>query len=142
MKNLHILPTDKPSMLYSKDGNHKLANSTMAMDWYISSAGYKPTNIYITDDSKIKDGDWVLLDYPKGFEIKKTIIGIPFQNAKCINSEIQYDNCNHKKIILTTDLDLQKDGVQAIDDEFLEWFCSKNVEIDFVEVIAIEDEKN
>jgi hypothetical protein len=27
-----------------------------------------------------------------------------------------------KKIILTTDQDLIKDGVQAIDDEFLEWF--------------------
>jgi hypothetical protein len=27
-----------------------------------------------------------------------------------------------KKIILTTDLDLIKDGVQSIDNEFLEWF--------------------
>jgi hypothetical protein len=30
----------------------------------------------------------------------------------------------YKKIILTTDQDLIKDGVQAIDDEFLEWFVS------------------
>jgi hypothetical protein len=29
-----------------------------------------------------------------------------------------------KKIILTTDQDLIKDGVQAIDDEFLEWFTN------------------
>jgi hypothetical protein len=31
-----------------------------------------------------------------------------------------------KKIILTTDPDLIKDGVQAIDDEFLEWFVKNN----------------
>jgi len=47
-----------------------------------------------------------------------------------------------KKIILTTDQDLIKDGVQSIDDEFLEWFCSKNGEVDFVKVITTEDEKN
>lgn len=48
----------------------------------------------------------------------------------------------YKKIILTTDTNLIKDGVQAIDDEFLEWVCSKNGQIEFVEVITIEDEKN
>ena len=39
-----------------------------------------------------------------------------------------------KKIILTTDQDLIKDGVQAIDDEFLEWFV-KNPNCEFVEVV-------
>jgi hypothetical protein len=44
-----------------------------------------------------------------------------------------------KKIILTTDQDLIKDGVQAIDDEFLEWFV-KNPSCEFVEVDKEEDE--
>ena len=39
-----------------------------------------------------------------------------------------------KKIILTTDQDLIKDGVQAIDDEFLEWFV-KNSSCIVVKVI-------
>lgn len=39
----------------------------------------------------------------------------------------------YKKIILTTDQDLIKDGVQAIDDEFLEWFVA-NPSCKFVEV--------
>jgi hypothetical protein len=39
----------------------------------------------------------------------------------------------YKKIILTTDQDLIKDGVQAIDDEFLEWFV-KNPSCEEVEV--------
>jgi hypothetical protein len=38
-----------------------------------------------------------------------------------------------KKIILTTDQDLIANGVQAIDDEFLTWFC-KNPSCEFVEV--------
>jgi hypothetical protein len=38
-----------------------------------------------------------------------------------------------KKIILTTDQDLIKDGVQSIDDEFLEWFV-KNPSCEEVEI--------
>ena len=61
MKNIHLIPTDKPSRLYSKDGNHIL-DTTMAIDWYISSACYKPQNIYITSDEEIEEGDWCLLN--------------------------------------------------------------------------------
>jgi hypothetical protein len=39
----------------------------------------------------------------------------------------------YKKIILTTDQDLIKEGVQAIDDEFLEWFV-KNPSCERVEI--------
>ena len=39
-----------------------------------------------------------------------------------------------KKIILTTDQDLIKDGVQAIDDDFLEWFV-KNPSCEVVDVL-------
>ena len=42
-------------------------------------------------------------------------------------------NNKPKKIILTTDQDLITDGVQAIDDEFLEWFV-KNPTCEYVEV--------
>jgi hypothetical protein len=40
---------------------------------------------------------------------------------------------DYEKIILTTDPKLIEDGVQAIDDEFLEWFV-KNPSCEFVEV--------
>ena len=42
----------------------------------------------------------------------------------------------YKKIILTTDPDLINDGIQAIDDEFLEWFV-KNPSCEEVEVKEI-----
>jgi hypothetical protein len=119
MKNIHILPTDKPSRLYYKDDNYKLANSTMAIDWYISSAGYKPTNIYITSDEEIKEDDWI------GYLNLKKWVPVKYLGGDLIGSE--------KKIILTTDQDLIAGGVQAIDDEFLEWFV-KNPSCEFVDV--------
>jgi hypothetical protein len=39
----------------------------------------------------------------------------------------------YKEILLSTDTELQKDGVQSIDDEFLEWFI-KNPSCERVEV--------
>ena len=44
----------------------------------------------------------------------------------------------YKKIILTTDQELIKDGVQAIDDAFLEWFF-KNRSCERIEVNGISD---
>lgn len=73
-------------------------------------------NIYITSDEDIKAGDYVVT---KGNEV------IQLNQSTCIF----YSN----KIILTTDRDLIKDGIQAIDDEFLEWFV-KNPSCEFVEV--------
>ena len=115
MKNIHILPTDKPSRLYYNGTSYKDANSTMAMDWYISS-GYKPQNIYITSNEEIKEGSLYLNN--------KVI----FKADDIFNEGNNPNNSNtrvtdfNKKIILTTDVYLIKEGVQAIDDEFLEWF--------------------
>ena len=80
-------------------------------------------NIYITNDEFIEEGDFALN-----------------LNTKTI---VQYDgikglNSNYKKIILTTDVDLIKDGVQDIDDEFLEWFV-KNPSCDRIDFVLIND---
>ena len=73
-------------------------------------------NIYITSDEKPKSGDWSLYAGCKLHKCIEDIIGDEF-----------------KKIILTTDQDLINDGVQKIDDEFLEWFV-KNPSCEEVEV--------
>jgi hypothetical protein len=80
-------------------------------------------NIYITNDEQAKEGNW-------GY--------IPFQggNVKLVG---KYFADDWKKIILTTDQDLIKDGVQAIDDEFLEWFV-KNPTCEFVKIEPDYDE--
>jgi hypothetical protein len=74
-------------------------------------------NIYITSNEKPKEGDWYLDKY---------------NNIYYLVTKVE-SNGDGKKIILATDQDLIKDGVQAIDDEFLEWFI-KNPSCEEVEV--------
>jgi hypothetical protein len=132
MNNIHVLPTSQPSRFYFNN-NDKC--------FQLCKVDKKSTplkinqNIYITNDEEIKEGDWVLGDYPDN-PICKVIAkyGQEF-TAQSLNGDkyglAEYDS---KKIILTTDQDLIKDGVQAIDDEFLEWFV-KNPSCEFVEIV-------
>jgi hypothetical protein len=118
MKNVHLLPTDKPSKL-SILNNGKLNFGAEIM----SSSNSKLQHIYITSsDEEIKEGDWVISNYGE-------LIKISYKGSKVKENVNEF--C--KKIILTTDQDLIKDGVQPIDDEFLEWFV-KNSSCEFVEV--------
>jgi hypothetical protein len=79
-------------------------------------------NIYITSDEEIKEGDWCVDTY----KLKN--------NHNPIFKWSDKFKVDAKKIILTTDQDLIKDGVHAIDDEFLEWFV-KNPSCEFVKII-------
>ena len=67
----------------------------------------KKQYLYYTSDEKPKEGDWVLLNYPSGKEIKQMVKGVVFENAKFINAENTEDACNHRKIIGTTDTKLK-----------------------------------
>jgi hypothetical protein len=139
MKNiLHLIPTDKPSRLSIID-----SQLIYSKEYFIN-----PQHIYITSDEEIKEGDWVIENhtfkrepyigkcfYPKNDgtvtdEVLK-------RDLLSVNYEGHYETLalkhNCKKIILTTDQDLIKDGVQAIDDEFLEWFV-KNPSCEYIEV--------
>ena len=82
-----------------------------------------PQHIYITSNEEIKVGDWFILNF--GLEKPELLIATK-ENIVAIK-----DNCH--KIILTTDPNLIKDGIQSIDDTFLKWFV-KNPNCEFVEV--------
>ena len=123
MKNLHLLPTDKPSRLYLHSDNEL----QLRTDIIRTSEDYLGSNqhIYITNDEEIKDGDWC---------IHLTTLNVSRHHSKDNNLVSQY----WYKIILTTDQYLIKDGVQAIDDEFLEWFV-KNPSCENIKVELIEE---
>ena len=91
MKNIHILP----NILDSEN-----------------------QNIYITNDEEIKEGDYFLYDKT---EIRYKTNGTEYHGGDLchISGNRRYKINKSKKIILTTDQSL--DGVQSIDDEFLEW---------------------
>lgn len=115
-RNLWVIPTDKPSRLHKYDFDG-FALSKEALNWK------EAKNIYITNSEEIKEEDWV---YDK---ILNSVF--KFESGEANDDYIVK---NIKKIILTTDQDLIKDGVQAIPDEFLQWFV-KNPSCEFVETL-------
>jgi hypothetical protein len=119
MKNIHLIATDKPSrLLLSKRDYYQFLKDNASTNINNHFEG-NYQHIYITSDEKPKEGDW----YFDGTDLvhKKTKY----------NDSLVDGNKQAKKIILTTDQDLI--GVQAIDDEFLEWFV-KNPSCESVEV--------
>jgi hypothetical protein len=131
MKNIHILPTDKPSKLHLWTDERGTRLELCDLEY---SHTRNTQHIYITSDEEIKDDDWVYCPV-----LKKPVF-------ICLDSILMFKNLGYdsegnsvykkewlKKIILTTDPDLIADGVQPIDDEFLEWFV-KNPRCEWVEV--------
>jgi hypothetical protein len=117
MKNIHVLPTDKPSRLLKTipKGNLILSKSIT------SGSHWENQHIYITSDDEIKTDNWYLDDTNS---VRQAI-------TEC--ESYWTHRKKYQKIILTTDTNLIKDGVQAIDDEFLEWFV-KNPNCEKIEI--------
>ena len=120
MKNIHVIQTDKPSRLAILG----MSNTLQLFDKPITfkTFGRSPQNIYITSDEPIKEGDWFITIDTNEIH-KSDWIKFPFYNGK--------------KIILTDNQDLINDGVQAIDDEFLEWFV-KNPSCEEVKIEKLD----
>jgi hypothetical protein len=128
MKNIHILPTSQPSRLKL---NNNIFDYSPAM-MFIQEKEWKNQNIYITSEEEIKEGDWYI-SFLENEVYKATKETQNIMSVANLVGSTSYKK-THFKIILTTDQDLIKDGVQAIDDEFLEWFVKnpscKEVEVD------------
>jgi ssDNA-binding Zn-finger/Zn-ribbon topoisomerase 1 len=118
MKNIHVLPTNKPSRVFNTNKGEYHFREHYVPDTIQTCKNH---NIYITSDEEIKEKDWCYYENGDLKGIHKVVNG---QRPKTMIL---------KKIILTTDQDLINDGVQAIDDEFLEWFV-KNPSCEEVEV--------
>jgi hypothetical protein len=117
MKNIHVLPTEKPSRLFIAENDIEMF--ILSNKYGLGNELCQNQHIYITSDDKIKQKD-------RFFNTKSGAIG------KHNGADILLFK-EDKKIILTTDPELIKDGVQAIPDEFLEWFV-KNPNCNEVEV--------
>ena len=124
MKNIFLLQTEKPSRLFDCFGKLGIGDNTTTRE------GLQVTNqhLYITSDEEIKEGDWIYS------VVDNKIYRIVYSKNNIIQSFFHSHYLNEsKKIILTTDATLIEDGVQAIDDEFLEWFV-RNPSCEKVEV--------
>ncbi len=117
MKNVHVTSTDLPSRLFKDDNQVLNLNTHSVLKGIFTNGIGSNQHIYITSNEEIKDC-CVLSTHTNEVYFLKGYYGIQPIN---------------KKIILTTDQDLIKIGVQAIDDEFLEWFV-KNPSCESVDI--------
>jgi hypothetical protein len=134
MKNIHIVPTDKPSRLHiAKNGDYHYSYEDVL---HLVSANDKPHNIYITSDEALPYDSSI---FDSGAFYHRDPVG----DVYIITKDTFKPNPHFcKRIILTTDQDLIKDGIQVIDDEFLEWFINNpsceviEVNIDYSKSVA------
>ena len=165
MKNIHLLPTDKPSGLFLSNFDKTLNLGSYPLRHYTTNQ-----HIYITSDEEIKDGEYgICLDLVReSFKSHQAVFKMDSEQRQAMEELGGQKKAQVLKIILTTDQDLisktcvhnfvnvlndafkctkcKKEvfrseitisdtihGVQAIDDEFLEWFVKnpscKEVEI-------------
>ena len=114
MKNIHVLPTEKPSRLMIDTIENKLYLQPILHEKTINVL---TQNIYITSDEEIEK------DYVIAYGVVIKVMMFDKETLYFVNgTKAKREEC--KKIILTTDQALIKDGIQAIDDEFLEWFVN------------------
>jgi len=143
MKNIHLLPTDKPSKFFITNEDEYGYREHYVPD---TMQTIKCMNMHIISEEEIKVGDWFIHPDSSCFnkECKEVSIGgyeilqvIKVDENFIYHSAMMaiHKNKNIKKIILTTDQDLIKDGVRAIDDEFLEWFV-KNPTCEHIPIIT------
>ena len=116
-KNIHVLPTDKPSLLHKAFDNTFILSTTPTMQSKLYKS--QPYHISITSDEEIKDGDF--------------FISLEGKLLQFTGRNVLGDKFKAPKVILTTDPDLIKDGVWGIEDGFLEWFV-KNPACEYVEL--------
>jgi hypothetical protein len=117
MKNIHLIATDKPTGIFQSNSGLQFSIRDK-----VRVEPLKGFHIYITNDEVIKEGAWRC-----DIELNRIEKGKETGTFK-----------NWKKIILTTDQDLIKDGVRAIGDDFLEWFV-KNPSCEFVKTKLVYD---
>ena len=122
MKNVHIIPTIQPSRLWVNNLYRRLELEAGNL---IGSNTAR--HLYITNDEEVKKEDWTIwLGKDNQPFLKKVIDEREGEWLLSSTYDMWVKKDKPKKIILTTDSDLVKESVQAIDDKFLQWFCNNS----------------
>jgi len=121
MKNIFLIPTPKESRLWRDLDSKKLRFDNISTPNSNECTKCSNEYMYITTDSKFVRDEYIT----DGIEVMKA-------TPKLVDAQGLVDRRDWKKIIITTDPELIKEGVQSIDDEFLEWFV-KNPSCEEVE---------
>jgi hypothetical protein len=130
MKNIFLLPTDKPSYLFIIDKSKMfvpeapyLSYSTVGGRVHKTEGSdiYRPHFIYITNAEKFKKDEWVT----DGIEVIKA-------SSKVVDAQGLVNRRDWRKVALTNDTSLIEDGVQQVSSSFLSFYAENPV--DYVRV--------
>lgn len=132
MKNIYVLPTDKPSRLFNCFGKLEIG------EFCATREDLQVTNqhIYITSTEEIMDCNCYVINVIGDEDTKRYVFKPIEVTEDYVRKEpmVTYPSGGWcEKVVLTTDPDLINDGVQSIPDEFLEWFVD-NPTFDNVEL--------
>jgi hypothetical protein len=111
MKNIFLIPTPNESRLWRDLDSNKLRFDNISKPNSNECTKCSNEYVYITTDSKFVRDEYIT----DGIEVIKA-------TPKLVNAQGLVDRRDWKKIIITTDLELIKDGVHPIGEEFLKWF--------------------
>lgn len=114
--------TDKPTWFHKSILTGILRKSSSCINDMKQAYG---VNIHITSDEKFVKDDYIT----DGIEVIRA-------TPKLVDAQGLVNRRDWKKIILSTDEELIKDGVQKIGDEFLEWFMD-NPDCEEVKIIKV-----
>jgi len=119
-KNIFLLPTKESHLFY----HDCISNYSYKIDKYNKCKETKckhPQNIYITNDEKVEIGEYGL-GYAHGIKNGVGSGWFLFKHDGSNQAKLNALCTDTKKVIITNDSELIKDGVQAVDDGFLVWF--------------------
>lgn len=122
MKNLYLLPSNKPSRILRSNIYGDITFLDPSKEFKFDQENWTFLDLYIISNEEIKD--------TRLFKDKWQL-----EKGQMLNKFPTYltDLSECKLVIMTTDSDLIKDGVQEIDDEFLKWYI-KNLSCETIEV--------
>jgi hypothetical protein len=121
MENIHLLATSKPSRLYYFGSSPELRLTKYPNLFRVFERSTQ--HLYITSDERFKVNEYIT----DNIEVIKA-------TPKLTDAQGLVGRRNWRKIILTTDTDLIKDGIEVIPDEFIKWFI-QNPSCKYVQTI-------
>ena len=111
MKNIFLIPTPKESRLWRYLDSNKLRFDNISTPNSNECTKCSNEYVYITSDSKFVRDEYIT----DGIEVMKA-------TPKLVDAQGLVDRRDWKKILMTTDPELIKDGVHPIGEDFLKWF--------------------
>lgn len=115
MKNIYLLPTDQQSRIHKND-----KGELVLCDLYFGKNTINGHHLYITYNEYIERGD-------KGWLLEDSSNVVNVTEFDCTNG-LGGIYPTDRKIVLTTDPILIKDGVQEVDEDFLKTYVKNPID--------------